>query len=81
MNETKLSKPSIDWSHVSDKFNCLARDYDGSVYLYEKKPEMGDDSWSPRTSAWGDVISAAAFKSLDAGNCDWAESLVERPKN
>lgn len=75
----KPSKPSIDWSHVSDEFNYLARDKEGLVYLYGDKPKITEYDW------WfvDDVefVSASAFKSIEIGNCDWTESLVERPDN
>ena len=75
----KPTKPSIDWSHVSDEFNYLARDKEGLVYLYGNKPKITEYDW------WfvDDVefVSASAFKSVEIGNCDWTESLVERPKD
>ena len=75
----KPTKPSIDWSQVSDEFNYLARDKEGLVYLYGNKPKITEYDW------WfvDDVefVSASAFKSVEIGNCDWTESLVERPKD
>lgn len=74
----KPSKPSIDWSHVSDEFKYLARDEDASAYLYGDKPNRGNSLWC---SVSQDVICASSFKSLRLGNCDWTESLIERPKD
>ena len=72
----KITYPSIDWSQVSEKYQCLARDEDGKVYLYENKPELKDSVWFSFTA-----YSASAFKSLEVGNCHWTESLVERPES
>lgn len=74
----KATKPSIDWNHVSDNFNFLARDEDGLTWLYGNKPKRQKSLWW--TEGDDAFIAAGAFKSLDAGNCDWKDSLVERPK-
>ena len=75
----KPTKPSIDWSHVSDGFNYLAKDKEGLVYLYKNKPSITEYDW------WfvdgGEFVNASAFKSLKVGNCDWTDSLVKRPDN
>lgn len=73
----KETKPSIDWSQVSDEYNYLARYRDGFAYLYQRKPRLGLTSW--RGSAEGGV-SVFAHKSYKPGNCHWEDSLVERPK-
>lgn len=74
----KTTKPSIDWSHVSDKFKYLAKDENGSIFIYENKPEIKHVVWWIDGSAYANV---SAFKSLDVGDCDWTESLVERPRD
>lgn len=74
----KPTKPSIDWSHVSDEFNYLARDECGLFYLYGNKPKINNSLWC---SVDHNVISADAFKSLQVGNCHWKDSLVERPRD
>ena len=76
----KPTKPSIDWSQVSDKFNYLARDESGLIYLYENKPEVAHDGWSSVAGVGGMIVWAVTFKSLEVGTCNWTESLVERPK-
>ncbi len=70
-----VTKPSINWSHVSAEYNYLAQDANGDVHLYGTEP--------PRlTTIWNMVvpyISATAFASYVPGTCDWTDSLVKRP--
>ena len=74
----KLSKPSIDWSQVSDRFKYLAKSRNGNCYLYEDKPKIFyHDCWS---FTHGICVSASVFQSLEVGTCDWRDSLVERPE-
>ena len=73
----KPTKPSIDWSQVSDEYRYLAKDMSGSVFLYKEKPETVNYSWSV---GHPDFINASIFKSLEVGTCDWRDSLVKRPK-
>ena len=74
----KTTKPSIDWSHVHPDYKYLARDEDGLVYIYKDKPHICEygDAWLGS----GGFSGASAFLTLKPGNCDWTESLVERPK-
>lgn len=65
----------INWDHVSDKFNFMARDRTGEVFLYENKPELLDSVWTE----YGRYIDARLFSSLKVGNKPWNESLVKRP--
>lgn len=74
----ELTKPSINWDEVSDEYNWLACDGDGRVYLYEHPPEIDEESgvWCSNCS----FTNASAFKSFIKGNCDWEESLIQRPQ-
>lgn len=78
MEEVRNTKPSIDWSQVSEKYRYLARDGIGEVYLYVDRPERNNRNW------WTDdflgFAVADVFKSLDVGDCHWTESLIERPE-
>lgn len=78
-----VTKPSINWDHVSPEYNWLARDKsdgpDLNCFLYTAKPLLS--SWEER---WGILASAKyasaeGFASLDRGTCDWKDSLVMRP--
>ena len=75
----KAEKPSINWEHVSIKFNYLAEDSDGAVYLYEKKPYTAQDVWGVSDS-FSEVTEAYMFASYVKGTCDWKDSLIQRPK-
>ena len=70
-----LTKPSIDWSHVSSEFNYLIQDSDGAGYLCSKKPARVEGGWNVESH----YICADAFTSYEPGTCDWKDSLVERP--
>lgn len=71
-----LTKPSIDWSHVAPEFKWLARDQNGSGYIYRYAPEIREKFWTYRI---GGCLSAKFFASYRPGTCDWRDSLVERP--
>ena len=69
-----VTKPSIDWSHVSEDYNYLAQDSNGDGYLCGKNPHRMSMAWSMETP-----ICATAFSSYVPGTCDWRDSLVKRP--
>lgn len=73
------SKPSINWEHVHPDYKWLATDADGETYLYKEEPSLmarGDGAW-PAGWDWGD---ATIFASFTPGDCDWKDSLVQRPE-
>lgn len=70
-----VTKPSIDWSCVAPEFKFLARDKHGSAYIYVIRPKLGDAIWLNK----GTCGHATAFASYQPGDCDWKDSLVERP--
>ena len=70
-----ITKPSIDWSHVSPEYNYLAQDENGDGYLCGKNPHRTSMAWSMETP----FIRATAFTSYVPGTCDWEDSLVKRP--
>ena len=72
-----VTKPSIDWSHVSPEYNYLAQDANGRGYLCGKNPHRIATAWSMESP----YISASAFTSYTPGTCDWQDSLIERPKD
>ena len=71
-----VTKPSIDWSHVSPEYNYLAQDSSGQGYLCGKKPHRMDYAWDMGPSPY---IRATTFTSYEPGTCDWKDSLVKRP--
>ena len=71
-----VTKPSIDWSHVSSEYNYLIQDSDGEGYLCGEKPLRVKSGWIAESPS----ISATAFTSYVPGTCDWTDSLVKRPE-
>lgn len=71
-----VTKPSIDWSHVSEDFKYLAMDENGLHHLYGEKPLQGSSHWATNIT----YIHADHFTSFTPGTCDWKDSLVKRPE-
>ena len=71
----KATKPSIDWSHVSEDFQYLAMDSGGLHHLFAEKPEPIDVEWTTHAL----YICPEHFTSFTPGTCDWRGSLVKRP--
>lgn len=71
--------PSINWSHVSDEFDWLARDESGLSGLFAGKPSVIGRYWDSK-----DInalcVTACSQKSYKAGTCDWKRSLIQRPQ-
>ena len=70
-----VTKPSIDWSHVSPEYNYLAQDENGDGYLCGKNPHRKNTAWTMESP----YIRATTFTSYEPGGCDWKDSLVKRP--
>ena len=70
-----VTKPSIDWSHVSPEYNYLAQDSNGKGYLCGKNPSRHTLAWVMESP----YIRASTFTSYTPGTCDWTDSLVKRP--
>ena len=70
-----VTKPSIEWSHVSECFRYLAMDADGRCWLWVTKPAPFQEQWCGDSLA----VKAENFASSIPGTCDWRDSLVERP--
>ena len=70
-----VTKPSIDWSHVSEYFKWLAMDADGKFHIYTDKPLQGERQWATNLLC----TPAIHFASFVPGTCDWKDSLVKRP--
>lgn len=74
--QIKPTKPSINWDHVHPRYNYLARDENGAVFLYAKEPYKITNQWSSDGSV---VCKATSHISMSEGTCCWSESLVKRP--
>ena len=71
-----VTKPSIDWSHVSEDFKYLAMDAGGLHHLYVEEPMLTSSEWATHHL----YIYAGHFASFTPGACDWKDSLVKRPE-
>ena len=70
------TKPSINWSHVSEDFQWLAMDEGGLHHLFAEKPEPVVLEWAADAL----YIKAEHFASFTPGTCSWCDSLVKRPE-
>lgn len=71
-----ITKPSINWDHVSEKYNYLAVNENGQSYLYGDKPSVGSSAW--RYNGGNFMIAADSHASFKPGTCDWKDSLISR---
>ena len=74
-----VTKPSIEWSHVSECFQYLAMDADGECYLYTDKPLQGERQCERQWVSSMRLTPANHFASFVPGTCNWKDSLVKRP--
>lgn len=68
---------SIDWSHVAPEFKWMARDEDGTAWLFRLEPNVSDEI--ERWTCGENRQSVDAIASYNRGTCDWKGSLVKRP--
>ena len=71
-----VTKPTVNWDHVSSRYNYLAQDESGTCWVYEHVPILIEDEWA---SSRGDCTPADCLQSLVPGSCFWKDSLIERP--
>ena len=66
------------WDAVDPKYNFIARDSDGARWAYTHRPVAEGSMW---VMVEGDYTSASALNLPQAFyECDWKDSLIERPK-
>lgn len=70
---------SIDWSQVNPKWNFMARDPDGRVFVYQSKPTWGKNSNEWLGGRWPIQVDDI-FSSYRRGTVSAEDSLVERPR-
>ncbi len=66
----------INWDHVHSDYKFMARNINGTVFLFSVKPITTGDFWNSP----GLVCRAIVFSSYKRGTVSWENSLVERPK-
>lgn len=76
------SEPLIfeHWDLLHPELKWIAKDLDGSWYAYPEKPERFQIGWSGEWGSKGSSpLDALAYHLFP--ECDWKESLIERPEN
>lgn len=81
IGEPEVIKPEINWDHVDPKFNYLAIDHDGTVFLYKNKPifhekEQAVPFWCDHSDSSCEIEGFASFKDNDV---EPKHSLICRP--
>ena len=66
---------------VNEKFRFLARDLNGSVFVFEDKPsiaiDIACDTWDVKTGEILQITPATPSANSDLELGDWRESLIE----
>ena len=75
--QDESTKPSIDWSHVKDKYKWLSVNANGSADVYEYEPKVGGGGYWCNPKGGSNKVNGLA--SYVPGTCDWRDSLVKRP--
>ena len=78
VQDESATKPSIDWSHVKDKYKWLSVNANGSADVYEDEPKVGECGYWYNPKECGYKVNGLA--SYVPGTCDWTDSLVKRPE-
>ena len=66
----------LPWAALGDRWQHGARDMDGRVWVYSKRPDLGRRVWSSERP-YKEVTGL--FANFDPGNKPWNESLISRP--
>lgn len=80
--EVRILPDSVNWKHVDKKYNFMARDSDGKVYLFSNKPYFMESKgqWFYRHGDTdNDCTKAECLASYKQGDTDWDQSLICRP--
>ena len=72
-----VTKPSIDWTQIKDKYKWLAVDVNNRAYVYVKEPIS--DSIAYWCSSGATYFCVNGLVSYSRGTCDWKDSLIQRP--
>ena len=66
---------------VNEKFRFLARDLNGSVFVFEDKPDIATDiacdTWDVKTGEILQITPPIPESTSDLELVDWRESLIE----
>lgn len=76
-----LTKPSVDWTILSDKIAGIARDASGSVFAYAEKAICDHEALIWRKGNSGMIhLSQEFLPSVTPGTCGWQDSWVPNPR-
>ena len=71
------------WDAIADRFKFAARDADGDLYLFTRKPELLRREWllfhDNVSLPVVDDCQPALCLNVTIGTCDWKDSLQLRP--
>ena len=79
VQDESAAKPSINWSHVKDKYKWLAVNANGGADVFENEPKVDAVAaywYNPK----GGCNKVNGLASYEPGTCDWCDSLVKRPE-
>ena len=78
--ERAMRKVNLE-TRVSSKFKYMAMDHNGSVYVFEDKPNIATDiacdTWDVKTGEIKKVLDPTPVSPTHLDLIDWRESLVE----
>lgn len=66
-----MTEHYVDWAKIPERFKWVATDINGLAYAFERMPQR-------RVGGWYEG-GAGVFASYQPGDCDWKDSLIERP--
>ena len=68
---------SLPWAALGDRWQHGARDMDGRVWVYSKRPDLAQRVW---TTDGPCTEITDLFANFYPGNKPWNESLIRRPE-
>ena len=71
-------KDTFDFAGLNQKWKYAARDENGGLYIYNKKPELDSSVWSNVGFDSESMRITDVFETYKIGDVDWKESLISR---
>jgi hypothetical protein len=70
----------IAWEKLPDWAEWVARDMDGTVFIYDAPPDLRGDDWVSRfaVQVQGPINDFPGI--VQIGTCDWTDSKQRRPR-
>ena len=73
----KATPMIVPWESLADWINWVARDSNGEIWGYNKKPTLENLQWRPTGELCFSNLSGVK---IEPGTCDWSDSLQQRPQ-